>query len=103
MSNRVGDTYFPGSSVPFNPINPFGAKAAYPKGWKNPMNDRLYQVFVEDRHQGRIPIGPKITGAVADQLCATVETAIKAGKITGWTNPHVSLAPAERLKGWAPV
>lgn len=102
MVNKVGNTYFPGSSAPFNPINPFGAKAAYPKGWKNPLAEKLFQVFVEDREMGLIPIGPKVGRAITDELCATVNTAIKAGTITGWTNPHVLPAPAETVR-WGHV
>lgn len=102
MTNKVGDTFFPGSPIPFRPNNPHGSKAKMPDGWKNPLKERLFQVFVEDRHQGLIPIGPKVGRAITDELCATVNTAIKAGTITGWTNPHVLPAPAETVR-WGHV
>jgi hypothetical protein len=99
--NKVGDTFFPGSSIPFNPINPHGAKAAYPAGWKSPMQQKLHQVFVLDRNRGQIPVGPKMRAEIAEQLCAAIRVAIKAGRIHDWTEPTVLAAPAERLKGWA--
>lgn len=98
MTNRVGDTFFPGSKIPFNPINPHGAKARMPAGWKSPMQEKLYQVHVEDRKLGCIPIGPKMGNAIASELCATVQAAIQIGKISGWTNPHVLAAPAEQVR-----
>lgn len=99
--NKVGDIFFPGSKVPFNPINPHGAKARYPDGWKNPMQQKLYQVFVQDKDKGAIPIGPKCGHDIADELCAATQIAIKSGRVTGWSSPTVLPAPAERLKGWA--
>lgn len=96
------DTFFPGSKIPFNPINPHGAKARYPDGWKNPLKEKLYQVFVEDKERGCIAIGPKIRFDVATTLCSTTYTAIKAGKIAGWSNPHVLPAPPEQVR-WGQV
>ena len=98
----TGDTFFPGSKIPFNPINPHGSKAKYPDGWKSPLRERLYQVFVEDQDRGCIPIGPKAGHAVVSEWCALAQTAIKAGNITGWTNPHVLPAPAEQVR-WSAV
>lgn len=98
----VGDTFFPGSKIPFNPINPHGAKARYPDGWKNPLKETLFQVFVEDRENGHIAIGPKIGLNIAFELCATTNTAIKAGKISGWSNAHVLPAPPEQVR-WGAV
>lgn len=96
------DVFFPGSKVPFNPINAHGAKAKYPDGWKNPLKERLWQVFVEDKERGCIPIGPKVGFNVVSELCATVNTAIKAGTISGWSNPHILPAPAEQVR-WGAV
>lgn len=98
MANTVSGPRFFDSSAPFNPINPHGAKARMPDGWKSPLKEPLYQVFVEDHRHGCIPIGPKIGNAIASELCATVQTSIAAGKITGWTNPHVMPAPAEQVR-----
>jgi hypothetical protein len=97
----MGDVFFPGSKVPFNPINPWGRKAAYPDGWKSPMREPLFQVHVMDNERGVIPIGPKVANDLASELCAATRLAIKTGRITGWSDPTVLPAPAERLKGWA--
>jgi hypothetical protein len=99
--NSVGDKFFPGSDVPFRPINPWGRKAPMPDGWKNPMQQKLYQVFVLDKELGQIPIGPRMRQDAADQFCAATRIAIKSGRIHDWANPTVLPAPAERLKGWA--
>jgi len=45
-------TYFPGSKVPFSPINPHGSKAKMPAGWKNPFHAKLYRVHVDDAERG---------------------------------------------------
>lgn len=102
MVNKVGDTFFPGSKTPFRPINPYGARANVPEGWKNPLKEKLYQVFVDDQKRGQIPIGPKIRFDVATQLCSNTNIAIKAGKISGWSSAHISPAPAEQVR-WGQV
>ena len=97
MTNRVSASIVPGSpDKPFNPINPWGRKAPMPQGWVSPLERRPYQVFVDDRHKGRIPIGPKWGMNEAMQLCATTNAAIKAGKISDWSNPHVVACPFEQ-------
>jgi hypothetical protein len=103
MTNKVGHIFFPGSDKPFNPINPHGAKARYPSGWKNPLAEKLYQVHVEDRELGHIRIGPKVGQAIADELCAATRLAIAAGQITGWSNPHVLPAPPEQVRWTGPT
>lgn len=94
----MGDTFFPNSKIPFNPINPHGRKAKYPDGWKSPLREPLYQVHVNDKDRGNIPIGPKARNDVASQLCTTVQAAIKSGRITGWSSPHVMPAPPEQVR-----
>lgn len=83
----------PGSEhIPFNPINPWGraAKArGMPDGWKSPLNEPLFQVFVDDRESGRLAIGPKMIRSIADEFHSAVNLAIKSGRIRGWANPHL--------------
>lgn len=108
----TGDTLFPNSKIPFNPINPHGSRARYPDGrragldappgWKSPLREPLYQVHVEDKDRGHIPIGPKVRNDIASQLCAAVQTAIKSGRVTGWANPYVMRAPPEQVR-WGAV
>lgn len=97
-----GDTFFPGSKIPFNPINPHGSRAKMPKGWKNPLARKLYQVHVMDAKHGHLRVGPKVELTVADELCAAMKIAIKAGKISGWTSPTVMPAPPEQVR-WGTV
>lgn len=96
------DVFFPGSKIPFNPINPHGARAKMPIGWKNPLKRKLYQVHVMDKDGGHIRVGPKIEIDVASELCATIQMAIKAGKITGWSSPTVIACPPEQVR-WGNV
>lgn len=96
------DVYFPGSKIPFNPINPHGARAKPPSGWKNPLALKLFQVHVMDEERGHIRVGPKVESGVANELCATIQTAIKAGKITGWSSPTVMPCPPEQVR-WGKV
>lgn len=86
----------PGSEkIPFNPINPWGQKPVVRRkdgsimNWKSPLAEPLFQVHVLDHKRGDLRIGPKIRRDIADQLCANVTIAIKAGKITGWSSPCV--------------
>lgn len=99
-----GEVFFPGSKVPFRPINPWGRKAQalrydgtpMPDGWKSPLAEPLYQVHVLDSVKGDIPIGPKIGQQVCDQMCANLKLLIKAGPITGWSSPYVrAIAPQQ--------
>lgn len=64
--------------------------------WKTPLGAPMFQVRVQDREKGEIAIGPKCVMGLADQLCAATRLAIKSGKISGWTNPHVVSAGRER-------
>jgi hypothetical protein len=90
MVNRVSSPRVPGSEhIPFNPINPHGSRAKMPVGWQSPFREQLFQVFVEDRSKGCIPIGPKISLNVASEVCALTTIAIKSGRIHDWANPHV--------------
>lgn len=93
----------PGSEhIPFKPFNAHGKspKIVGANGqtldWKNPLAEPLFQVFVEDRERGYIAIGPKMGQAVADQFLAATKLAIKSGKISGWSNPHVISAGRQR-------
>lgn len=93
----TGDIFFPNSRVPFNPINPHGSKAKMPDGWKSPMREPLFQVHVMDAELGHICIGPKVRNDIASQICAATQASIKAGKITGWSDPCVLPAPPEQV------
>lgn len=97
-----GDVFFPGSKIPYSPINPHGRKARYPDGWKSPLREPLFQVYVNDQLRGDIPIGPKVRNDVASQICAAVQVAIKSGKINGWSSPTVVKAPPEQVR-WGAV
>jgi hypothetical protein len=101
--NRVSGPIVPGSEhIPFRPINAHGKTPVVLRrdgtviDWKNPLREVIAQVKVLDREKGEIAIGPKVAMAVADQLCATVKLAIKSGKISGWSHPHVVPCAAER-------
>jgi hypothetical protein len=92
------DVYFPGSNVPFRPINPWGRKAAYtnasgltmPEGWVSPFSDGpRYRVHVDTPSGESQPVTPGMGRLIIDELCATINNAIKAGNVTGWSNPHV--------------
>lgn len=101
--NRVASPRVPGSEhIAFRPINAHGKTPVItrPDGsvidWKSPLAEQAYQVRVDDRERGDIAIGPKCVLGLADQLCAATKLAIKSGKITGWSNPHVVSVPRER-------
>ena len=103
MTNRASGPIVPGSEhIPFKPINAHGKTPVVMRkdgsviNWKSPLGEPMFQVHVQDREHGDLPIGPKFAMGIADQLCATVKIAIKSGKITGWSNPHVVSAPRER-------
>jgi hypothetical protein len=99
MVNRVLGPRVPGSEhIPFSPMNLPGGEMLTGKvrnadgkliDWKSPLRERHYQVVVEDRNLGCIPVFPKAGMALADQFCSTLKLAIKSGRISGWSNPHV--------------
>jgi hypothetical protein len=96
MTNTVSAPRVPGSEhIPFKPFNPHNKTPTVTRAdgsvveWKSPMREKLYQCFVEDVDRGHIPIGPKVGMAIADSFRSATQLAIKSGKITGWSNPHV--------------
>jgi hypothetical protein len=103
MSNHVSGPRIPGSEgIPFSPINPWGREPVVKRrdgtviNWKSPLREPIFQVFVEDAEQGLIPIGPKCPMGMADNFLAATKLAIRSGRISGWTNPHLVKAPPER-------
>jgi hypothetical protein len=95
MANTVLGPRVPGSAhIPFNPINKWGGKPKVFRAdgsvidWKSPIREPLFQVHVDTR-EGSIPIGPRIGLAIASEIAATTQVAIKAGRIHGWANPTV--------------
>lgn len=96
MANTVSGPRVPGSEhIPFKPFNPHGKTPTVTRRdgsvieWKSPIREPLFQVFVEDKEKGRIPIGPKMGMAVCDSVASACQLAIKSGRIHGWSNPHV--------------
>lgn len=102
MTNRVGDTFFQGSTTPFRPINPWGREAEITDhagnriDWKNPLDVETYQLYVEDAEKGCIPIGPRAQRSIVSEWHSLVNVAIKSGKISGWANPHMKKMPRMR-------
>lgn len=100
MTNRVLAPRVPGSEhIPFKPFNPHGKAPVVTRkdgtviDWKSPLREPLFQVFVDDQERGRIAIGPQIGMAIADQAASACRLAIKAGRISGWSNVSVERVP----------
>lgn len=79
------DTYFPGSSEPFRPVNPWGRTV--PKVEK-PVREPLYQLRVK-RHGKEIGFGPKMVRGAVDELYEAVLAGIRVGVEKELTDPHV--------------
>jgi hypothetical protein len=97
MTSTVIGPRVPGSEhIPFKPINPWGRKAKMPEGWVSPLERRVYQLYVDDKDKGTIAICPRMQRPIVEEWLAALKIAIKTGKITGWSNPHIRAAPLER-------
>lgn len=71
----------------------FAARQKKPKGWKNPMRQKLYRVVVEAKgEKDPIAISPAVLLDVAEELKAAIAAMIIKGHETRWTNPTVVLA-----------
>lgn len=80
------------SPAPFNPINPHGAKAKMPEGWKSPLRTPLYRVCVDMKGARKpVAITPAVIKDIADMLCVAAQTGIKSGVRSEWANPSVVL------------
>ena len=96
MANTVSGPRVPGSAhIPFNPQNAFGktptvrTKDGKIIDWKSPIREPLFQVMVEDETKGLIAVSPKMRHDVIADLASLTNIAIKSGRISGWTNPHI--------------
>lgn len=83
----------PGSAhLPWSPINRYGDGAApMPKGWKNPLRQPLFQVMVEDREDGLIPVSPAMIRDTAELVLHACKLAIRQGHRKNWANAHLRL------------
>ena len=54
-----------------------------------PKSDLLYQVVVETRGAGMLPVGPMLIKAAADQFRAAIAGQVALGKEKHWFNPTV--------------
>lgn len=83
----------------FKPLNPWGrAMPKPPRAVREraPMAD-LYQVNVETRDGGLLPIGPRLEKPAAEMLCIAIGNEIAAGREKFWTNPHVLQVASKAL------
>ena len=82
------EVYFPGSSVPFRPVNAHGR--AMPKVARS-IRQPLYQLIVTRKGRGQMPFGPKMEKQFAQELYETVLGQIRLGKEKDITDPHLVL------------
>lgn len=76
----------------FNPINPHGARAKMPEGWKSPLRTPLYRVCVDMKGALKpVAITPGVIKEMADMLCISAQQGIKSGVRSEWANPSVVL------------
>lgn len=72
-------------------MNLRGTLPKMPKGWKNPFREKLYQVMVEDREDGLIPVSPALTEDTANLVLHAAKQAIREGHRRNWANAHLQL------------
>lgn len=87
------EVWFPGSTEPFRPLNPWGR--AMPKVAQR-VRPQLWQIVVTSRRTRReIPVGPKMERAHCEHLFDAIDRGIRFGAERDWSNPHIVAVKSE--------